>query len=85
MTDEKAKELLENLMELQEKGQVADFPCPRCGHSRMRENLVENAISRRVKAYICSDCGMEEALLDMAGKPPLPLKEWGMILAFAEP
>ena len=51
----------------------------------MRENLVENAISRRVKAYICSDCGMEEALLDMAGKPPLPLKEWGMILAFAEP
>lgn len=85
MTDEKAKNLLENLMELQEKGQVADFPCPRCGHSRMRENLVENAISRRVKVYICSDCGMEEALLDMAGKPPLPLKEWGMILAFAEP
>lgn len=85
-TIEQAKELIESLLPLQENppeyGYI--FPCPRCGHDRMNRNPVMNALSRRANVYICSPCGMEEALLDAAGKDPLPLNEWAMVKGFDE-
>lgn len=34
-TIEEAREMLEELGTLQEKGQATGLPCPRCGHDRM--------------------------------------------------
>lgn len=80
LREERAKRLVESLLEIQEgDGGAAQFPCPRCGHSRMDPVPVRNALSRRANVYICSECGMDEAMRDMAGKPPLPLPEWGMV------
>jgi len=83
-TIEQAKELIESLIPLQknpsEDGYI--FPCPRCGHDCMDKNPVRNALSRRANVYICNSCGMEEALLDAAGKDPLPLNEWAMVKGF---
>lgn len=81
-TIEEAREMLEELGRLQEKGQAADLPCPRCGHDRMLPKPIQNALSRRAKVYICPECGMDEALRDMAGMEPLPLNQWGMVLGF---
>lgn len=82
-TIEEAKDLLKSLMELQEDNtRDYAFPCPRCGHDRMDKKPTRNALSRRFDVYICNTCGMEEALLDAAGKDPLPLNEWAMIKAF---
>ncbi len=40
--------------------------CPRCGEPKIDEREVMNALSRRDnKTYICSDCGTEEALVDI--------------------
>ena len=80
---DKNLERLNNLMELQEQGTL--FPCPRCGHERMNPKAERNALSRRVNVYICSQCGMEEALLDAVGKPPLPIEKWSMSISFNEP
>ena len=82
-TIEEAKTLIESLMKLQEDNTSNYvFPCPRCGYDRMDRNPVRNALSRRVNVYICNSCGMEEALLDAAGKDPLPLNEWAMVQGF---
>lgn len=82
MNEEKARAMLEELGRMQEDGRASGLPCPRCGHPRMDENPVRNALSRRASVYICNECGMEEALMDMAGMEPIPLTEWGMILGF---
>jgi predicted RNA-binding Zn-ribbon protein involved in translation (DUF1610 family) len=38
--------------------------CPRCG-AELREPLSSNALSRKDnKTYICSQCGIEEAMED---------------------
>lgn len=84
-TIEQAKELVESLRPLQEE--PADgyiFPCPRCGYSRMDKKPVRNALSRYADVYICNPCGMDEALRHIAGRPPLPLNEWGMVIGFDE-
>lgn len=82
-TNEEAKKLIESLMKLQEDNTSNYvFPCPRCGHDRMDIKPVRNALSRRANVYICNSCGMEEALLDAAGKDPLPLNEWAMVKGF---
>jgi len=39
---------------------------------RMRPVLEENAFSRYIDVYVCSECGIDEALRDMR-KDPLPL------------
>lgn len=44
--------------------------CLRCGQS-LDPVLAHNALSRYVDIYICADCGMDEAIRDMAGKPKL--------------
>lgn len=46
--------------------------CPRCGGNMDSHN----AVSRYADIYICSDCGTEEALLDLAGKPLRASKWW---------
>lgn len=66
------------------EGTVEDWslPCPRCGHDRMQLPMVLNALSRRAHVYVCKECGMDEAMRDMAKEPPLPIMEWGMTLGF---
>ena len=48
--------------------------CMRCGNP-LDGHLAENSLSRYTNAYICSQCGTEEALLDAYGEP-LPLYKW---------
>lgn len=80
---EEARRLIESIMQLQEDKELNYvFSCPRCGHDCMDENPVRNALSRRANVYICNPCGRDEALLDMAGKEPLPLNEWAIVRSF---
>lgn len=81
-TIEQAKQMLEELGRMQKKGQTLEPRCPRCSYPRMRDRLVENSFSRRADVHICNVCGMDEALCDMAGSPPLPLNEWRMVCGF---
>ena len=46
---------------LREKLGVNQRPCPRCGGKMREGGLVMNALSRYCNAYICPDCGVEEA------------------------
>ncbi|MBA7586776.1 hypothetical protein ES708_28781 [subsurface metagenome] len=40
--------------------------CPRCGMPKMQNEDALNSLSRRdSKTYICNDCGMEEAMIDL--------------------
>lgn len=59
--------------------------CPRCGVNRFtpygngRATDAEPypALSRLDnQTYICSWCGMHEAMLDMTGSPPIPPDRW---------
>ena len=52
-----------------------NWPCPRCGQWSMDRNLTRNALSRRAVIYICSNCGMEEAMEDFYGTWA-PLASW---------
>jgi len=83
-TEEEAKTLVECLGILQNTRGVGSFPCPRCGYNRMKDPVAKNALSRRADVYICSECGQEEAILDAAGKDPLPLNRWDMVIALAK-
>ena len=49
-------------------------PCPRCG-AALASELAANAFSRREPVYICSDCGVKEALEDWK-RNPLPIENW---------
>ena len=75
------QELIESILPLQEQWDLnkGDHPCPRCGQYTMKYPAVKNALSRRVDAYICSQCGTEEAMLDAARREPLPLDEWAVV------
>ena len=45
--------------------------CPRCHKETMRDEEVLNSLSRRDgRTYICSDCGIEEALIDLGEREP---------------
>lgn len=77
MTEQEAKQRIEQLKSLQERGE--NFPCPRCGHYRMDEKPVRNALSRHADVYICNQCGTDEAIRDMI-KTVLPLTEWAMVV-----
>lgn len=46
--------------------------CPRCG----AEYADYPALSRYANAYICPDCGQDEALRPWLGLAPRPLDEW---------
>ena len=80
MTEEKAKKLIERLRPLQERGEK--FPCPRCGLNRMNsDSAVRNALSRYADVYICTTCGMDEAVLDLLGEK-FPLNKWSLAASF---
>lgn len=82
-TIEEARAMLERLGKMQAEGRAAGLSCPRCGNP-MAVPMTHNALSRRATVYVCSACGMAEAIEDMRGKISLPLNEWGMIKAFDE-
>lgn len=76
------KAMLERLKELQRKPQIngAQLFCPRCGRKQMDENPMRNALSRRADISICNECGIDEAMRDALGVPPLPLNQWTTFL-----
>jgi predicted RNA-binding Zn-ribbon protein involved in translation (DUF1610 family) len=78
ITEAEAKGIVEKLMPYQEAGEV--FPCPRCGHNRMHPEAVRNALSRRAQVYVCTACGVDEAMMDAVKAPPMPFSQWGMVL-----
>ena len=87
-TIEEARAMLERLGKMQAEGRATGLPCPRCGNP-MADPMTHNALSRRATVYICSDCGIAEAIMDMRrhydlSKADLPLNEWSMIKAFDE-
>lgn len=53
------------------------IPCPRCGENGLDPAIAQNALSRYVNIYICSQCGVEEALLDVIGAVK-PFHEWAV-------
>lgn len=61
--------------------EIQNHYCPRCGQMKMRPVLAENALSRYADIYICPDCGMQEAMMDMTGCC-LPLNEWRITKLF---
>ena len=52
--------------------------CPRCGRMSMDPKLHKNALSRQADVYICSTCGLEEALDSMFGIKR-PFEEWAIV------
>ena len=48
--------------------------CLRCG-SPLDKALAHNALSRSLDVYVCSKCGLDEAMRDHSGRA-LPLREW---------
>ena len=47
--------------------------CPRCMEEKMREEIAQNALSRRDnKTYICSSCGQTEAFVDFYPLEEIP-------------
>ena len=45
---------------------VLPLECPRCKKSQLHPKRVLNALSRRADVYVCSPCGTEEAMFDLA-------------------
>ena len=71
MTSEKAKKNIKKYAKIQK----AEDGCPRCGGA-MNEKLHTNARSRQIDIMVCDRCGMDEALNDATGRPPLPFEHW---------
>lgn len=61
-------EATEKIVRFARRQRDYNFPCPRCGCWTMSSDPVRNALSRRLKVYICDTCGMEEALEDATGE-----------------
>ena len=66
--------------------------CPRCAEKSLRVPLAANALSRTTReegdtpAYICSDCGTDEALEDWHLRGgATPQTDWPMIVGFHAP
>lgn len=69
-----ATEIINKWKNVQAEGKIQ--VCPRCGKRNMRLPLTTNALSRRVDLYICSECGMAEALEDFATSSNNGVKGW---------
>ena len=72
MRDEMDRKLLD-LKARQNAGER--MSCPRCGRNTLKAPLSHNALSRYADLYVCDECGMTEAMLDMM-RNPLPLEQW---------
>jgi len=77
MMSEHDKVLLD-LKARQEDGEK--MACPRCGRNPIKAPLAHNALSRHADLYVCDECGMTEAFLDMM-QNPLPLEQWAIFRA----
>lgn len=77
--EEETKTVIEALKQLQQADENIFLPCPRCGRMTMRQPATTNALSRYADVYICSGCGMDEALRDFTGLQPLPFTEWNVV------
>lgn len=62
----KFENIIENWSKAQKAGAV--LPCPRCGKMKMKDDVCENALSRRADICVCSGCGTEEALEDFGNR-----------------
>lgn len=63
--------------------------CPRCevnyftpygGPGPAPEEVPYPAMSRVVDIYICSECGVHEAFMDLTGVPLPPATKWPVVL-----
>ena len=68
--------------------QCAFRQCPRCG-GEMEAELAHNSFSRRANIYVCSACGMLEAIEDARKAADesfkkLPFEEWALIKLLIE-
>lgn len=79
----KIRDFLQEVKEDQDSANPVYKMCLRCGES-MEWPICRNALSRRERVYICSSCGANEAILDMAKRPHLPLSEWAIAAIFEE-
>lgn len=67
--------IIKTYRQMQDVPHEQELPCPRCGHSRMKCVLENNAFSRLIDVYICPECGIDEALRDTR-KDVLPFVAW---------
>ena len=74
-SDEQCRKLLSKFKSMQMDPEIGLTKCPRCGRNAMRSDIALNALSHHINVYICSECGIEEAMLDLDGES-LPLKDW---------
>ncbi len=72
-------DIIEKIKETQKVGALI---CPRCGRW-MEQPITHNSLSRIANVYICSDCGVDEALRDF-GRIPLPVEEWALAQLWKE-
>lgn len=73
MTDQ-MKNRLADLVARQAAGE--HMCCPRCGHDSMKDDILQNGLSRHVdNVYICPDCWVQEANLDVMNRELL-LIQW---------
>lgn len=71
-----SQDLNPRLLDLRAQQQSGELIyCPRCGQESMKPVLEHNALSRMVDLYVCDDCGIAEAMLDLM-RNPLPLAQW---------
>jgi predicted RNA-binding Zn-ribbon protein involved in translation (DUF1610 family) len=74
----KKVEINSQLLDLRARQDAGEqMPCPRCGRNTIKAPLAHNALSRYADLYICDECGMTEAMLDMM-RNPLPLEQWAV-------
>ena len=66
----------EEIKHATENNEAFYLRCPRCGGS-LKEKLHTNALSRRADVYVCDNCGTQEAIEALLGKPK-PFEEWAV-------
>ena len=75
MTRDEIARCLLDLKARQDDGE--QMLCPRCGRNVLKVPLTHNALSRHADLYVCDECGMTEAMLDMM-RNPLPQEQWAV-------
>ncbi len=74
-SDEQCRKMLAKYMSMQMNPEIGVTKCPRCGRDAMRSDIALSALSRHIDVYICGECRIEEAMLDLDVES-FPLKDW---------